>query len=182
MGKVYVLRLGHRANRDKRITTHVCLVARAFGADGCFVSGDPDPNLFRTIDNVCKRWGRKTFECKYIDSWRGFLNDIKKNKQNVIVHLTMYGLNLPQVIDEIKAAYNAGKNIIAIVGSEKVPREVYELSDYNVAIGNQPHSEVAALAVFLDWLFDGEELNLTFPDASLVIVPQTRGKKVVRIS
>ena len=30
---INVLRLGHRIGRDKRITTHVALVARAFGAD-----------------------------------------------------------------------------------------------------------------------------------------------------
>ena len=38
-GKVYVLRIGHRPGRDKRITTHVALVARAFGANG-FILGD----------------------------------------------------------------------------------------------------------------------------------------------
>ena len=30
--KIYVLRLDHRRRRDARITTHVCLTARAFGA------------------------------------------------------------------------------------------------------------------------------------------------------
>ncbi|MEM2376537.1 MAG: tRNA (cytidine(56)-2'-O)-methyltransferase, partial [Sulfolobales archaeon] len=32
--KVFVLRLGHRPLRDKRVTTHVALTARAFGANG----------------------------------------------------------------------------------------------------------------------------------------------------
>ncbi|MCR8432954.1 MAG: tRNA (cytidine(56)-2'-O)-methyltransferase [Crenarchaeota archaeon] len=182
MNKVYVLRLGHRVSRDKRITTHVCLVARAFGASGCFITGDFDPGVIRTIDNVCKRWGGREFECTYVESWRSFLKDLRKNEQNIIVHLTMYGLNLPQVIDDIRAAYAAGRNIIIVVGSEKVPREVYELSNFNVAIGNQPHSEVAALAVFLDWLFEGKELSLRFSDANLVVIPQARGKKVVRVS
>ncbi|MCD6448820.1 MAG: tRNA (cytidine(56)-2'-O)-methyltransferase, partial [Thermoplasmata archaeon] len=31
---VVVYRYGHRISRDKRITTHVALVARAFNADG----------------------------------------------------------------------------------------------------------------------------------------------------
>ena len=32
--RVIILRLGHRPERDKRITTHVALTARAFGAEG----------------------------------------------------------------------------------------------------------------------------------------------------
>ena len=37
-----------------------------------------------------------------------------------------------------------------MVGAEKVPREIYELADYNVAVGSQPHSEISALAIVLD--------------------------------
>ena len=36
------------------------------------------------------------------------------------------------------------------MGAEKVPPWVFESADYNVAVGNQPHSEVAALAVALN--------------------------------
>ena len=35
---ITVLRLGHRISRDKRITTHVALVARAFGAYNIIIS------------------------------------------------------------------------------------------------------------------------------------------------
>ena len=34
---ISILRLGHRISRDKRITTHVALVARAFGANNIFI-------------------------------------------------------------------------------------------------------------------------------------------------
>ena len=34
---ITILRIGHRISRDKRITTHVALVARAFGADNILV-------------------------------------------------------------------------------------------------------------------------------------------------
>jgi tRNA (cytidine56-2'-O)-methyltransferase len=64
------------------------------------------------------------------------------------------------------------------VGAEKVPAEIYELADWNVAVGNQPHSEVAALAVFLDRLFQGRELDGEFEDG-LKIVPSPRGKQVL---
>jgi tRNA (cytidine56-2'-O)-methyltransferase len=68
-----------------------------------------------------------------------------------------------------------------IVGSQKVPREFYteQVSDYNVAIGNQPHSECASLAVFLDRYFQGKELARDFEGAKVKIVPQRRGKKLV---
>ena len=34
MGDIVVLRLGHRPERDARVTTHVGLTARALGASG----------------------------------------------------------------------------------------------------------------------------------------------------
>ena len=51
------------------------------------------------------------------------------------------------------------------------------VSDFNVSIGNQPHSECAALAVFLDRFFAGEELAKDFGEAKMRIVPSARGKK-----
>jgi tRNA (cytidine56-2'-O)-methyltransferase len=61
-----------------------------------------------------------------------------------------------------------------------VPREFYspEVSDFNVAVGNQPHSECAALAIFLDRFFKGEALGKMFENAKMKIIPQERGKKV----
>lgn len=90
-----------------------------------------------------------------------------------VVHLTMYGEQMDDVIDSLK-----GKDCLIVVGAEKVPGDVYELSDHNVAIGNQPHSEVAALAVFLDRLFEGKELEKDF-DGPMKVVPSARGKVVV---
>ena len=71
---------------------------------------------------------------------------------------------------------------LLVVGAEKVPREIYNIANYNVAVGSQPHSEVAALAVFLDRLFMGEELNSTFVKAKIRIKPSSRGKKVETIN
>ena len=64
-----------------------------------------------------------------------------------------------------------------IIGAEKVPRDVYELADYNIAVGNQPHSEVAALAVFLDRLLDGKGLRRKLK-GTMTIEPNPRGKTV----
>ena len=40
--RVSVLRLGHRRERDKRITSHLGLTARAFGADEVILAGEED--------------------------------------------------------------------------------------------------------------------------------------------
>jgi len=52
------------------------------------------------------------------------------------------------------------------------------VSDFNVAVGNQPHSECSALAIFLDRYFEGEELAQSFPKAKISIMPKERGKEV----
>ena len=57
MGKVCVLRIGHRQGRDQRITTHVFLVARAFGADEGVLCGDRDDSVLNGIAKVSSLWG-----------------------------------------------------------------------------------------------------------------------------
>jgi tRNA (cytidine56-2'-O)-methyltransferase len=90
----------------------------------------------------------------------------------------MYGININDKIEEIR---KINSSLLVIVGSQKVEGWYYYNSDYNIAIGNQPHSEVAALAIFLDKLYKGEELNIQFSDAKLKILPQERGKKVIKL-
>jgi len=169
--KVWVLRLGHRRIRDQRITSHCALVARAFGADGITYSGKKDENLERSIKKVVKNWGGP-FEIKYEKNWKRVI----KNWRGKIVHLTMYGSAIQDKIDKIREFRGS---LLIIVGSEKVPGEVYQLSDWNVAVANQPHSEVAALAVFLDRLFKRRELKKNFKNAKIKIVPQEKGKKTI---
>lgn len=174
---VFVLRLGHRPNRDKRITTHVALTARAFGAKGFILADVHDEKVVESIKKVCSIWGGSDFKVvtgvdpiSYINEWR--------RNGGLVVHLTMYGINVDKVIDALRSS---DRELLIIVGAEKVPSIIYKLSDYNVAIGHQPHSEVGALAVFLDRLFNGRELYLIYSDAKISIVPTERGKKVVRI-
>ena len=176
--KVYVLRLGHRPARDKRVTTHVCLVARAFGADGVVLADVIDETIKKTMGKVINSWGGKYFNLimginhkKYIKEW--------KKKGGIVIHLTMYGVNIDEVIEDIR---RINKDMLIVVGAEKVPRDIYELADFNIAVGHQPHSEVAALAIFLDRLFEGKELMLEFKDAKLKIIPQRRGKKVIKVT
>jgi len=162
-----VLRLGHRHERDKRVTTHVGLVSRAFGADKMFVARDK--NVKETIDDVTKRFGGN-FKVEFYDNWK----KIVKNWKGTKIHLTMYGEHINRVIDKIPR----NRDLLVIVGAEKVPGEVYELADFNVAVGNQPHSEIGALAVFLDRYFKGKGLEKDFK-GKIKIIPCKKGKKVV---
>lgn len=166
------MRIGHRPERDKRITTHVGLVARAFGAEEMLLGGR-DSHVEESLVDVAERWGG-SFRLKSDISWKG--ETVRwKEAGGKVVHLTMYGSNLPDVIDEIS---NCGCDLLVAVGGEKVPSEMYDLADWNVAVGNQPHSEVAALAVFLDRFFLGRELESQF-EGGLKIVPSARGKQVL---
>jgi tRNA (cytidine56-2'-O)-methyltransferase len=108
-----------------------------------------------------------------VNEWKPLIQSWKKSG-GIIVHLTMYGINVNDMLPQI----NIKKKILIIVGASKVPREIYSMADYNVALGHQPHSEVSALAVFLDRLFDGRELTRIFKDAKIRIIPSQEGKKV----
>jgi tRNA (cytidine56-2'-O)-methyltransferase len=172
MRRVCVLRLGHRAFRDRRVTTHVGLAARAFGADGMYLAAG-DPGVAGSIRDVAARWGGQFFvedevawkEC--VRAWR--------ERGGTVVHLTMYGIPMKEVIGEIQAR----EEILVVIGAEKVPGEIYGLADYNVSVTGQPHSEVSSIAVFLDHLFAGAELDRTYPDAELSIEPSRKGKRTL---
>ena len=134
---IEVLRLGHRISRDKRISTHVCLVARAFGASKIYYTGQKDSEMEENVNKIVKNFGGN-FEAKYVKNYKSLFSNKK------IVHLTMYGLDFKKKIKEIKG------DLLIIIGGEKVPPEIYKEADYNLCVTNQPHSEVGALAVFLD--------------------------------
>lgn len=173
---IYVLRLGHRKERDKRVTTHVGLVARAFGAEGIILTGDQDEKVMNTWRDVTERWGGP-FDIKYSASWRKTIKEWKEGG-GTVVHLTMYGIPVDEAVARMKK--DDISDILVVVGGEKVPREVYELADFNVAVGNQPHSEIAALAIFLDRWFEGKELSREFRDWKVKILPSERGKHVIK--
>jgi tRNA (cytidine56-2'-O)-methyltransferase len=169
---IWVLRLGHRRFRDQRLTTHVALTARALGCEGIILSGEKDEKIVKNVEEVVENWGGP-FEIKYQKDWRKVI----KNWEGKKIHLTMYGLPIQEKINEIK---KLKEDLLIIVGSQRVPGEVYHISDWNIAITNQPHSEVAALAVFLDNFFEEKELEKEFENKKIEIVPQQCGKKVLK--
>lgn len=170
--KVHVLRLGHRKTRDKRTTTHVGLTARALGASEMIFSGDKDQNIIDTLNDVVDNWGGD-FQVTFCREWASFINTFEGLK----VHLTMYGLPLEDVMGKVRARAK-NEDLLVLVGGSKVPGKVYGMVDYNISITNQPHSEISSLAIFLDHLFQGRELDLEFPGAKRRIIPSNRNKNL----
>jgi tRNA (cytidine56-2'-O)-methyltransferase len=173
--KISVLRIGHRLLRDDRITTHAALVSRAFGSDRIYMT-EVDNSIKETLEGVIKRWGRSDFAIEIIENWREMIRKWKKEGGKAVL-LTMYGINVEDIINQLRKE----DKILVIIGAEKAPRDLYDLVDYNVAIGNQPHSEIAALAIFLDRAFGGKQLKKEFRGARLKIIPMAKGKMVKEI-
>lgn len=149
--KVGVLRLGHRLPRDSRLTTHVFLASRALGAKEGIYSGQRDPGLEKSLAKAVGEWGG-IFTLSYAPHWKQTLNE-RVEKGWETIHLTMYGLPHKDRLEEIR---ESPARKLVIVGGEKVPGDLFKLADYNLSVTNQPHSEVAALAIFLYDLFEGK--------------------------
>ena len=162
---VFVLRLDHRS-RDKRLTTHCALIARAFGARGLYYTGERDESVEKSVAGAVKTWGG-TFFIRHAQSWKSVFRKFGGKK----AHLTMYGTPFSKKIGAIR---KAREELLVVVGGSKVPGAVYAECDYNLAVTSQPHSEAGALAVFLNSL----ELRPKFKNARLRIIPQERGKKL----
>ena len=168
---IEVVRIGQRVVRDDRVTTHVALVSRAFGARKIFMT-EVNPQIKDTLDKINKTWGGN-FIVEFIDKWKSIVK--KKKEDNFkIVHLSMYGEN----INDVQGELGNEENLLVVVGAEKVPREIYELADYNVGVGSQPHSEISALAILLDRIQNGTQFEKSFTNAKRKIIPTKTGKNV----
>lgn len=167
---ITVLRLGHRIERDKRLSTHCGLVARAFGAQKLVYTGEKDSVMEESINSVTKGWGGP-FSIEHTESARKLIRDWRGKS----VHLTVYGIPVQKKVRTLRKV----RNLLVIVGGEKVPPEVYQECDFNISVTGQPHSEVAALAIFLHEYFSGRELEKRFSKAQKRIVPQERGKRLL---
>ena len=166
-----VLRLGYRNGRDPRITTHLALVARAMGADGFLLSGDEDKEMFENLNSVSNRFGG-SLQTEHVSGMSCLKKHVKDG--GVAVHLTMYGEPFRKAIPKIRR----DRPVVIVVGGAKVPGDVYKFCQHNVAVGNQPHSEVAALALFMDAWFGESASEKKFDDARLIIEGTNDGKLV----
>jgi tRNA (cytidine56-2'-O)-methyltransferase len=169
--EVAVLRLGHRPGRDERMTTHVGLTARALGADRAVLPANASGSR-ETVADITARFGGP-FGVEVTDSPKALVRDWEGR----VVHLTMYGERVENAMDGVRDAH-AEEPLLVVVGGGKVPFSIYDEADWNVGVTNQPHSEVAALAVFLDRLFEGRELDREWANADRRVIPQETGKRV----
>ena len=174
MKNIILFRYGHRLERDKRVTTHCGLVSRAFGANEMFYSGQEDNTIEDNINSITERFGG-TFKVSYEKNYMKKLEELKKTHK--IIHLTMYGLNFKEFE---KTAKKLDK-VVIVIGSQKVPKEIYDIADYNISVANQPHSEIAALAITLDRL-NPQYLDKDFDKKNfkgkIKITPSNEGKIV----
>jgi tRNA (cytidine56-2'-O)-methyltransferase len=168
---IEVVRIGQRVVRDDRVTTHVALVARAFGAEKIFMT-EVNPEIKDTLEKINNTWGGN-FIVEFIDNWKSVVKN-KKEEGFKIIHLSMYG----EKINDIQEKLRIERKMLVVVGAEKVPREIYELADYNIGVGSQPHSEISALAILLDRIQNGKQFEKVFSDAKRKIIPTKNGKNV----
>jgi tRNA (cytidine56-2'-O)-methyltransferase len=156
------------------MTTHVGLTARALGADRV-VLPDNATQSAETVRDITGRFGGP-FDVELTEE----LDATIERWGGAVVHLTMYGEQVQDVEADVREAHR-DEPLLVVVGGEKVPGDVYEHADWNLAVTNQPHSEVAGLAVFLDRLFDGRELDQNYEGAERRVVPEELGKHVVDV-
>ena len=76
---IEVVRIGQRLVRDDRVTTHVALVSRAFGAERIFMT-EVNPEIKDTLEKINETWGGN-FEIEFIDKWK---TNCKKEKRRRI--------------------------------------------------------------------------------------------------
>ena len=170
-GTCEVLRIGHRPERDKRITSHVALTSRAFGAEKMYLHRS-DSRVVETVRDVVGKFGGN-FVVEPTDNPK----KIVKEWSGKILHLTMFGLPIDESLDEIK---KIEEPILVVVGAEKVPPWVFEYSDFNIAIGSQPHSEVSALAIALSKISE-DSYNQNF-EGPIQVIPSGERRNMVDIS
>jgi tRNA (cytidine56-2'-O)-methyltransferase len=143
------------------------------GANHFVLCGDEDPGVLETLCDVTENFGGE-FTSEHHVKPMGFLRHFAKEGGR-IVHLTMYG----EAYDSVAQSMPTDAPIAVVVGGAKVPGEIYKLADYNVAVGHQPHSEVAALALFMSELMGGVADSDQFPGARLEVQPHPSGKVVI---
>jgi tRNA (cytidine56-2'-O)-methyltransferase len=120
--------------------------------------------MMESIEDIINRWGGN-LDIRYTEEWKKEI----KNFEGLKVHLTMYGEKIENKLSVLKDDFSS-EDLLVVVGAEKVPRWVYTHVDYNISVGNQPHSEIAALAVFLDRIQEGE-IKESFESAEIEVKP-----------
>jgi tRNA (cytidine56-2'-O)-methyltransferase len=148
------------------------LAARALGSRGIIIEGEVDRNVEESVSGIVSNWGGD-FRVNFASNPRHTIEEWKR--EGLVVHLTMYGLPFEKYMGVIR---KKDCRVLVVVGGKKVPGEIYELADLNLAVTGQPHSEISSLALFLDRLYEGKEIGIYHRNPRLVVIPSPRGKLV----
>ena len=101
-----------------------------------YMTGVSNGSINDTVSSVSKRWGGR-FKVEIIQDWKSLA---KLGKRKVAKWLTLQCMASILMISLKGCAKKT--SLLVIIGAEKVPQEAHDLADYNIAIGNQPHSEI----------------------------------------
>lgn len=144
----------------------ICLTARAFGASSVVLtssSHEINSKLKRFCNSVANKWGGN-FSVQFISNWKSYISS-KTNYKTV--YLTRYGISIQKQQYSIRSY----KNVLLIISTDKERPELNKISDFNISITAQPHSSIAAMAIFLNMYYAGRELSLNFSKAQYKVVP-----------
>ena len=81
--EIEVLRIGQRVVRDDRVTTHVALVARSFGAKKIYMN-EINPDIINTISKITKL-GEVHLRLKLLQIGKKLLGIGKRNQQKLFI-------------------------------------------------------------------------------------------------
>jgi tRNA (cytidine56-2'-O)-methyltransferase len=76
---IEVVRIGQRVVRDDRVTTHVALVSRSFGAEKIFMT-EVNPEIKDTLEKINNTWGGNFYQCT-VKKLMMFKNKYMKKKK-----------------------------------------------------------------------------------------------------
>ncbi len=144
----------------------ICLTARALGASSVVLtssSHEMNSKLKRFCSFITNKWGG-SFSAQFTSNWKNYMHS-KTNYKTV--YLTRYGIPIQKQQYSIRSY----KNILLIISTDKEMPELNKLSDFNISITAQPHSSIAAMAIFLNTYYAGRELSLNFSKAQYKVVP-----------
>lgn len=167
---ISVLAVGSGTHQE---SLDLCLTARAFGAAEITLVGRNDPKLLKYMNGLNKKWGG-SFRVKFVKNYKDALKSASKYTK---VYLTRFGMAL-QSKSYILKTY---KNMVLIVSTKDVSKQLHQIADYNISISTQPHCGAAAIAIFLHEFYNGRELAMHFENAKLKLVPSEHGIGVKRI-
>ena len=90
--EIEVLRIGQRVVRDDRVTTHVALVARSFGAKKIYMN-EINPEINDTVSKINRTWGGD-FKIEMIDDWKKIIRERKIWVQKLFTLLCMVKISM----------------------------------------------------------------------------------------